>query len=351
MPPFSPGDRLLVLGAGATRGADFGPSFQRMCEPPLNADFFTQLQRISEPERRRNLVRSIIADVVELFGANFSLTMEDYFTQLEFLSRTVARSPVGAGMTTADLQAKRDRLMSGLSSVLEVSTDAAIRESGGCRLHKLLVEHLRPRDTVISFNYDCVLDHALRRDGDHKWSARYGYAIPKPSRILGADRWDPASAATSQATCHLKLHGSLNWQLPPADEPDGDVQLKLRLHTQRGTPRFTVIPPVWNKDALEQPIFHSLWISAERAIRTARHVAVVGFSFVPTDLPVESLFRVALARAGRLQTLIIANPSREARQRVRRVFSRSLEDGAVVRQYDGFEDFVSALPGAFAGPP
>src|SRR5215218_6085259 len=162
MPPFSPGDRLVVLGAGATRGADFGPDFQRMCEPPLNADFFTQLQRISEPERRRDLVRSVITDVVELFGANFSLTMEDYFTQLEFLWRTVARSPVGAGMTTADLQAKRDRLMSALSSVLEVSTDAAIRESGGCRLHKLLVENLRPRDTIISFNYDCVLDHALR---------------------------------------------------------------------------------------------------------------------------------------------------------------------------------------------
>jgi hypothetical protein len=61
MPPFSPGARLIVLGAGATRGAYFAAEeFTPTCDPPLNADFFTQLQRITGPARRRQLVEQVM---------------------------------------------------------------------------------------------------------------------------------------------------------------------------------------------------------------------------------------------------------------------------------------------------
>jgi hypothetical protein len=72
--------RVLLLGAGASRGADFG--FRPPCDPPLNRDFFTQLQRITQ--KHDALVRKVMRDVVELFGPNFTLALEDYFTQLEF---------------------------------------------------------------------------------------------------------------------------------------------------------------------------------------------------------------------------------------------------------------------------
>jgi hypothetical protein len=353
MPPFSPGERLVVLGAGATRGACFSAeAFTPMCDPPLNADFFTQLQRITGPKRRRDLVSSIIKDVVGLFGANFSLTLEDYYTQLEFLAEAIKLSPAGGGgLSVADLRENRERLLAAVSLVLEVSTDAAIRTAGGCDHHEALVNALKPKDTVISFNYDCVLDHALRQSTTGVWSAKYGYCFPRPNRINGHQYWDaqPAPAATNQSVHLLKLHGSLNWQLPPHSDPDGEIKLKQRLHTQYGVPRFTIIPPVWNKAVADDPVFRVLWTNAERAIRAARHVAVVGFSFVPTDLPVESLFRVALAKAPQLRTLVIANPSREDRERVREVFARSLQGGAVVRQYESFEAFVTALPDCLPG--
>jgi SIR2-like domain len=353
MPPFSPGDRLIVLGAGATRGARFAAeAFTPMCDPPLNADFFTQLQRITGPVRRRQLVEQVIKDVVGLFGANFSLTLEDYFTQLEFLAEAIKLAPPGGGgLTASELRDNRERLLAAVSLVLEVSTDAAIRTAGGCEYHERMVQHLAAKDTIISFNYDCVVDHALRRSATGVWSAKYGYALPKPDRIAGHQFWDaqpPASASTKTAYL-LKLHGSLNWQLPPATDPDGQIKLKQRLHTQFGVPRFTIIPPVWNKAVADDPIFRTIWTNAERAIRAARHIAVVGFSFVPTDLPVESLFRVALAKDPALKTLVIANPSGEHRRRVREVFAKSLERGAVVRQYDSFSDFVGAFPECLGG--
>jgi hypothetical protein len=353
MPPFSPGDRLIVLGAGATRGARFtAEAFTPMCEPPLNADFFTQLQRITGPPRRRQLVEQVMKDVVGLFGANFSLTLEDYFTQLEFLAEAIKLSPPGkGGLTGGDLRDNRERLLAAVSMVLEVSSDAAIRTAGGCEHHEELVRHLRAKDTIISFNYDCVVDHALRQSANGVWSAKYGYAFPKPDRVAGHQFWDaqPAASASTQTVHLLKLHGSLNWQLPPATQPDAEIKLKQRLHTQFGVPRFTIIPPVWNKAVADDPIFRTLWTNGERAIRAARHVAVVGFSFVPTDLPVESLFRVALAKAPALKTLVIANPSQDHRQRVREVFAKSLEGGAIVRQYDSFEEFVAAVPDCLGG--
>lgn len=355
MPPFSPGARLIVLGAGATRGADFGEA-TGSCLPPLNRDFLTQLQRTTE-EKYQSLIREVIADIVELFGPNFDLTLEDYFTQLEFLDNALNLGPQSTGkLSSAELRKKRGRLLHAVSAVLETSTDAAIRGGGpGCSHHSKLVEDLRAKDTLISFNYDCVLDHALRQHGDEKWSASYGYTFPRPERIEGAGRWDPPTPARSSKDTIflLKLHGSLNWQLPDDPKvPDLDhkqpIVLKERLHGQRGVPYFTIIPPVWNKAGSKHPTFKVLWTNAERAIRTADEIAVVGFSFAPTDLPVESLFRVALARrTTKLRTLVIANRSKPDRARTREVFARSLEGGTVVRQYDDFGSFAEAFPSCF----
>lgn len=336
---FAPGSRVVLLGAGATVAADFGDKFHPVCRPPLNSDFFTQLQRITT--KHTATVRDVVSDLIELFGANFSLTLEDYFTQLEFLTYAAEYvQPKERAITVRELHAKRDRLMKALAAVLEMSTDVAIRHAGGCAQHKRLVAELEERDTLISFNYDCVVDDALRKAANGKWSARYGYAFPKDYKLSGHDFWSARNAPTSpeQTIYLLKLHGSLNWQVRT-----DDVKLKQRLHEQHGTPRFTIVPPVWNKGMAEEPVFRLLWRRAQRAIRSAESIAVVGFSFAPTDLHVEATFRLALARS-KLKTLVIANPSEGDRLRTREVFAKALQKKAVVRQYDGFSDFVDAWP-------
>ncbi len=343
MPPFSPSDRVVILGAGATVGATFAKT--ATVRPPLNADFFTQLQRAGP--KHQAIVRAVIADVVDLFGPNFSLTLEDYFSQLESMIDATRLSPTGvAKLTVAELRDRRERLMAALAAVLEAATDEAIRRGDGCKLHRQLVEQLKARDTVISFNYDCVMDDALRRAGDGKWAARYGYGFSQPSRVgaVGDAYWSHTNPATkAQDTIYLlKLHGSINWQLPAA--ATGEIVLKQRLHQQRGTPKFTIIPPGWQKRERDEPIFEDLWKKAERALRNAKKIAVAGFSFTPTDLHVEAVVRLAAARSGPLKALVIANPSDSDRRRIRSIFAKQLQQGAVVRQYDDFQAFVRALP-------
>jgi hypothetical protein len=120
------------------------------------------------------------------------------------------------------------------------------------------------------------------------------------------------------------------------------VKLKQRLYQQRGTPRFTIILPEWAKN-IEDANFKALWKNAERAIRNAETIALVGFSFTPTDLHVESLFRLALADNSALKSVIIANPNAARRRRIRGVFSGALRDDVIIRQYDELSDLSEAF--------
>ena len=296
----------------------------------------------------------MVSDVVELFGSNFSLTLEDYFTQLEFLSSTAAglqSTPSEARRLATDLAAKRDRLMEALSAVLEMSTNQAILgpRARGCTYHRALARSLEPGDTVISFNYDCVMDNALQWESPSKWSPRWGYGFPPKSKIDGVEHWEPktgpAATGPAETVYLLKLHGSLNWQIPLRD--DGTIKLKQRLHSQRGTPRFTIVPPEWNKTMRDQRVFNLLWQHAYRAIQRAEYIAIVGFSFAPTDLHAESLFRLAL-RQSKLKTLVIANPSQTDRERTRSVFAGVLaKRRSVVRQYPDIGEMTSDWPLCF----
>ena len=343
MATFSPGKRVVVLGAGATRGAS--TSVGKLCLPPLNADFFTQLQRISGP-KHQHTVSAVIADVVGLFGPNFDLTMEEYFTQLESMAAMARIAPSrDRAFSPKEIADKRDRLMAALAAVLEESTDVTNLDSEVCTYHASIVRSLEPGDTIITFNYDCVADHTLRKEAAGRWSARHGYGFERPSRIVGHEHWDADDPPTSESgTIHLlKLHGSINWQLPSGEDADtAEIRLKQRLYEQRGTPRFTIIPPEYVKRIDADPNFEVLWRKAEQAIRGADSIALVGFSFTPTDLHVESLFRMAVAKSD-LSSLLIANPSRDHRRRIRSVFAKPLDRGCLVRQYGDLEEFASHL--------
>jgi hypothetical protein len=314
-----------------------------MCLPPLNADFFTQLQRIATAKHDA-AIDGVIEDVLSLYGTDFSLTLEGYFTQLEAMLATVKkRSAPAGGISQARLEAMRSRLLDALSAVLEESADVAKRNSPGqlhpCRYHAELVAALRPKDTLISFNYDCVIDHALRTGGTGKWSARYGYGFPSPSRVTGTAAWDAASApkAQNESVNLLKLHGSLNWFPFPKKNSD-TIRLREKPYKQKGDKRYEIVPPEYVKTVESRPIYPTLWAHAELAIRRATTCTFVGFSFTPTDLHVEALFRLALAGNGQLSRLVIVTPSQEHRRRIRQIASPALKNGARVIQFDTFAE-------------
>lgn len=330
---------LLVLGAGATRGASFVDGGGG-CLPPLDGDFFTQLQRVANP-KHKSTIDGVLEDVVRLFGHNFHVTLETMFTTIEHTLRVVDATKDVGGWRKRDLESMRIRLQQAIAAVLEESLNVHGREHQECDYHKKLVESLKKKDTIISFNYDCLIDAMLQKYGADKWNARYGYGLPMPkgkgSRIIGERNWTPAgiTAPSRDITARLlKLHGSIHFH---ADSQDR-FTLKERPYTrQNGNLRFEIIPPEWNKH-FDSGVFRKLWITARDDIHKANVIVVVGYSFPLTDLHTAALFRISVGNE-KLKRLIIVNPDPEARWRTRDVLRRGLAKDTRVLVFDSLRDF------------
>jgi hypothetical protein len=109
-----------------------------------------------------------------------------------------------------------------------------------------LVKMMKPKDAVITFNYDCLIDETLQKYGDGKWNARYGYGLnlgKGRANLDGYNKWTPSTPGAKDKTISLyKLHGSLHFLVE--GEKGEKVKLKRRPYTkQHGNLRFTIIPP------------------------------------------------------------------------------------------------------------
>jgi hypothetical protein len=319
------------------------------CLPPLDRDFFTQLQRVSNP-KHNNLVRAVMRDVVELFGSNFDVTMETVFTTLEHNIRMLKTTGIHWDYNLQELKEKRDRLEQAIAAVLEESLTENVAGASSlsqreCAYHAEFVSVvLQPRDVLVTFNYDCLLDFALKRYGSYKWNSRYGYGfnLGKSRDLLaGDDFWQPGVAAPQPETVKLfKLHGSLHFQISAADSPP-NVKLKQRPYTkQSGTQlKFSIIPPEWMKQ-FDRGAFATLWAKASNAIHQAHHMVLVGYSLPPTDLHSTALFRTSVRR-GHLTSLVLVNPDQDTRRRTRSVLQRGLTPNTVVLSFDSLSEFLA----------
>lgn len=341
---------LFVFGAGATRGCSFVQPTKFPCLPPLDRDFFTQLQRVSNP-KHHELIGSVMEDVVDLFGPNFDATMETVFTTLEHSIRMVKATGRSTVFSLGQLESMRERLKQAIAAVLEEALTEnddgePSRRPRTCERHKRFVtEILRQYDSIISFNYDCVLDFALKENGNKRWNAHYGYGHtlgPGGSGVAGHEFWQPPRRTDRKRSVRLfKLHGSLHFRV----DGTGDatvVTLKQRPYTKQAGNglRFEIIPPEWNK-AFDSKVFGPLWTKASEAIQKAQHIAVIGYSLPLADLHSTALFRTSV-KPRKIRSLVVVNPDREARRRIRSVLQRGLTPESLVLSFDYFEDFLAA---------
>ncbi len=351
---------LFVFGAGATRGCSFVKPHVNPCLPPLDADFFTQLQR-SKHAKNKILVEQVMSDVVDLFGQNFDVSMETVFSVMDQTIRMLEHLRREEDDDVKRYKKMRDRLTQAIATVLE---ESIMQENNSgtsftlhpklCRHHRKFVEKmLKPRDVVVSFNYDCVLDYALRDYGRGKWNARSGYCFDGGywgHNFKGETKWQPEKVASQNDTVKLlKLHGSLHFKIEmPSDRQQKQnlkakptVELKVRPYTQQNGVRvFSIIPPEWNKKFDEGPI-GDLWIKAAQEVRRAKSVVVIGYSMPPNDLHSSTLFRTNIKH---LNSLVVVNPDKDARKRIRSVFSQGLARKTKVLSFDKFSDFMALDP-------
>ncbi|MBI5559915.1 MAG: hypothetical protein HY883_01395, partial [Deltaproteobacteria bacterium] len=152
---------LIVLGAGASRGASFVKTNQNP-KPPLDNDFFSQIQFIKKAANTEQ-IEKLLDFVNKEFGSTIGVSMEEVFSQADYTSRFHKEVHVDTGPVVK----RYVEALNCFYKSLPLLFQKAIR--GNCEFHETLVEQMESTDVVLSFNYDCLIDNALKEKADRKW--------------------------------------------------------------------------------------------------------------------------------------------------------------------------------------
>lgn len=179
-----------------------------------------------------------------------------------------------------------------------------------------LAQRDRMANTIISFNYDTMIEDALAARG---LCFTYGFdSLPPDSHcIMQGD-------SLPERACHLlKLHGSINWSEEGSHEVS-DVEKKylyssfddLIENSLDGTP--LIIPPWWKKDPVS--IFNGIWGKAIERLRTATRIIFIGYSCPPTDQYVKYLLAAGLQNNISLLSVHVVDPDPKVQDSVASLF-------------------------------
>jgi hypothetical protein len=292
----------------------------------LDSDFFAQAQRLSATQLSKR-DRDLFAFIREEFGQLSYPTLEVFFTQVTAVDRfhhefNIRGRPSG----------RFSRHLTALRALIPRVFGEAL---GGlnCVWHERIANALRAGDAIISFNYDTLMDRALRTAGGKRWDSERGYGFQVDS---GSSAWNPPPGPgprVASPVLLLKPHGSLNWSI----EDDGSIRLVEEYAPETAE---SIVPPTWDKSDVSLWPWSEVWRSARAVLGQARVVVVIGYSVPVTDQLSQALLR---ADVNRLEALVVVNPDVEARRRMIQVMSSALSTTATVIELATIQEFAAYL--------
>jgi hypothetical protein len=242
-----------------------------------------------------------------------------------WLSRLVEEQPYLDAASNLENQSRFRRLSQAIRSVLVDRQDAVLGAGPKDWLYDLLsVLHAR-HATVVTLNYDNLVECAAESHYLNDWGAQQRVSTedvlydipPSAERPVGMRKYLLASTFRL-----LKLHGSLSWYWSPDDTtgmtlqrwkapgtfgapvPDNEDQRRRALP---GREPF-IVPPSAAKSAFyANLVTRELWSQAFSALRHAKRIVLIGYSLPIGDLTVGGM--IGDAAANRDVSFEIINPN------------------------------------------
>lgn len=181
-------------------------------------------------------------------------------------------------------------------------------------------------NSFITFNYDLVLDDALRRVG-----VTPEYHLPAEWTLLE----DPNPSG--QRCSLLKLHGSTNWgicancgkQVVVLGEKVTASPAEFRgrgcssCKEQQFQPML--IPPSWDKSEYRQ-IMKPRWTEAVEQLKHAARICVIGYSMPETDAFFKYLLALALSENHNLYKLVVVDKNPQIAARYENILDQTFRE-------------------------
>ncbi len=298
---------LFIIGAGCSKNFNTRNNGINGLEVPINSDFFKMakkalLSSITEENSKiplRSLFDQICQERGLIYDNNFEFLDDPSFIDLEAVMTEID--------TRGSLFENRFTLRDNkhpynvLVELIAFTLTRAIR-GPQCPLHEKLASLIKDGDVIFDFNYDLILDDALKSIGKlTDWSYNVNFF-----RTLDGQEWRWPSGESASID-FFKLHGSLNWlkcvecssifkddtRYPFDMFTINHISKNLRCPVCGGKSDSIVrliLPPVQTK-AYDADPYRLLWRRAAMTTKKIDRIAFLGYSFGNTDFATRSLLR------------------------------------------------------------
>lgn len=219
--------RVIILGAGASKSYDKSKTGVKM---PVAIDFFETFGKLDISENPWVLIGNIVNYVSErnnidpMDFAEFSEDIEVLHSEIQQkLYKVLEKGRVWDKAGNIQLLKSYTELIFLFANVINEIQNGEISQT-----HLNLAKQLSNDDTIITFNWDTLMDRALKDVTD--WNSESGYFV-RPSAIYN-DEWKVVKGVSNHFLYPklLKLHGSSNW-LTSHFQPSTDGKLELSQET------------------------------------------------------------------------------------------------------------------------
>ncbi len=191
------------------------------------------------------------------------------------------------------------------------------------------------RSTVITTNYDFIVEAVIDKASRDNLKANIGESVPAPAWSAKNSCLVKFSATYGDRESErlhplmLKLHGSLTWG-SVAEKNAGtlkavksllfynDQELRDYLDLGPGLLYKPLIVPMtlYKREYYGHPAIKKVWSQAQKELSECQNLVVIGYSFPSTDFHIKKLFLEALSKR-ELKSLAVVNPDTSVVQRVK----------------------------------
>ena len=291
-----------VLGAG----------FSSAAGAPLGNDLLPAIvaaSRSGDPHpQRRRFLREVVQDLSNWFGSLEGLGFEQFLTIVS--SETLFETLTGHPFSEARRR-RPDMIWAALFVIKE-----GIGENRALHLYDQFARGLEPDDSIISLNYDVIVEDALIRN-----SNRFDAGIPALQVLDSLE-----SFVSFSGTPVLKIHGSANlmrcascrkwlvkgWKIAEDVLTPWDGRSRhLTCLECNGELLPVIVPPSLEKagDLAEVKI---LWERALQELRSADQVTFIGCGIRPADFDLEALLQTSLGRRHAVPITVVCREAMSA---------------------------------------
>lgn len=295
---------VYFLGAGASVAANAYATVQHgsRISVPTQSNFWSTFLRFSKHEENKRIIESFLfryfvgnKKVPTRLGklARYEklnpLEVEEVFT---FISERIA-----APATSAQLKVAVDKVWEALTEEIgNVFAKFPANASSKALYRKFMSQHVRSRDTIVSFNYDTIFERSLG-------AQKYFYdcveeKTPSAIRLLkphGSINWEPANK-----TIKITNNPSRSLVVAPTHLKFVTIESRTEREKENDDKRYGYL-----NQTEEMP---KIWDSMERHMKGAKALVFIGYSFPVSDLYFSSVLRSVLASSSPQPKIIIVNP-------------------------------------------